>query len=159
ERDAQKAALTDTRNAQPALGIAALAIGELLRSCNVQPDMAAGHSYGELAALCYAGALSERDLVRLSEERGECILAAAGEDPGTMAAVGSSADAIAPLLEGIEDVVIANYNAPDQSVISGPTHGVKEAVTRLQAAGLTARAIPVACAFHSPVVADASRRF
>src|SRR5207245_2683107 len=59
ERAAQAAALTDTRVAQPALGIADLAVASLLASFGVVPDMAAGHSYGELAALCVAGAISE----------------------------------------------------------------------------------------------------
>jgi acyl transferase domain-containing protein/NAD(P)H-dependent flavin oxidoreductase YrpB (nitropropane dioxygenase family)/NADP-dependent 3-hydroxy acid dehydrogenase YdfG len=154
-RAAQAAALTDTRVAQPSLGIAEMALGELLRWLGVKPDMLAGHSYGELAALAHAGAIREADLLGLSEARGEHILAAAGDDPGTMAAVSAPPDAVAPHLAGLDRVVIANHNAPDQTVISGPTAGVREAVARLEAAGVAARPIPVACAFHSPLVAGA----
>ncbi len=154
-RAAQAAALTDTRVAQPALGIVELALADLLRSLGVRPDMLAGHSYGELAALAHAGAIGEEDLLALSEARGQCILAAAGEDPGTMAAVSAAPGAIASHLEGLDRVVIANHNAPDQTVISGPTAGVHEATVRLDAAGITARPIPVACAFHSPLVTGA----
>src|SRR4029450_12359128 len=78
ERAAQAAALTDTRVAQPALGMAELAGAELTQSLAVVPAMGAGHSYGELAALCIAGALGEADLLALSEARGKHILAAAG---------------------------------------------------------------------------------
>ncbi|MCA9673711.1 MAG: acyltransferase domain-containing protein, partial [Myxococcales bacterium] len=65
DRAAQVAALTDTRVAQPALGIADLAVAELLQSLGIQPALAAGHSYGELAALCVAGALDEATLLTL----------------------------------------------------------------------------------------------
>ncbi len=158
-RAAQNAALTDTRVAQPALGIASLSLGALLRSLGLRPDMVAGHSYGELAALCFAGAVDEADLLALSEIRAECILAATGADPGTMAAVTASPAAVAPVIEGLHQVVIANHNAPDQTVISGPTTGVQEALASLEAEGLSARLIPVACAFHSPLVARAPALF
>ncbi|MEJ7728143.1 MAG: beta-ketoacyl synthase N-terminal-like domain-containing protein, partial [Polyangiaceae bacterium] len=76
-RAAQVAALTDTRAAQPALGMVSLALAELLGSLGVRADVVAGHSYGELAALCFAGALEERELFELSAARGRCILEAA----------------------------------------------------------------------------------
>ena len=56
-------------------------------------------------------------------------------------------------------VVAANHNAPAQTAISGPTEAVRAATAALSAAGLTARPIPVACAFHSPVVAAGSESF
>ncbi|MGW4563783.1 SDR family NAD(P)-dependent oxidoreductase, partial [Streptomyces sp. NPDC004561] len=56
-------------------------------------------------------------------------------------------------------VVLANLNSPEQTVISGPTADVGTAVRLLRAAGLGARRIPVACAFHSPLVAAAGERF
>ena len=77
ERTAQTEALTDTRVAQPALGIVDLAAAELLAALGVRPDLVAGHSYGELAALAVAGAIGEADLLALSQARGEAILAAA----------------------------------------------------------------------------------
>ncbi|WP_416974752.1 SDR family oxidoreductase [Streptomyces sp. 4F14] len=158
-RDRQTAALTDTRVAQPALGIAGLAAYAFLTAAGVHPDMAAGHSYGELVALSAAGVISPETLLELSAERASAILAAAGDDPGTMAAVPADAASVAQLLGENGEVVLANLNSPDQTVISGPTDAVAEAVRVLRAAGLTARRIPVACAFHSPVVADAGPRF
>jgi len=157
EQKAQAAALTDTRVAQPALGIADLAVAELLGACGVAPDMLAGHSYGELAALAIAGSIGEADLLALSAERGEAILEAAAEaggDPGTMAAVSASAEQIAPHLAST-GVVIANHNSPKQSVISGGTDAVAAVLDNLASAKIAAKRIPVACAFHSTIVAGA----
>ncbi|MEO3747648.1 SDR family oxidoreductase [Plantactinospora sp. B5E13] len=161
-RRQQEERVRDTRIAQPVLGIGGLAVAHLLRRVGVRPDLAGGHSYGELVALCVAGALDPADLLPLSTERAEAILAAAGDDPGTMAAVSAAAADVGRLLTeaGLADeVVLANQNAPSQVVISGPTPAVETAVTALRTAGLAARRIPVACAFHSPVVAGATERF
>ncbi|MGW0968105.1 SDR family NAD(P)-dependent oxidoreductase [Streptomyces sp. NPDC002516] len=165
-RDRQRAALTDTRAAQPALGIAGLAAHALLTTAGVRPDMAAGHSYGELVALSAAGALSPETLLALSSERAAAILAAAGADrgadPGTMAAVSAGAAEVEGALRSVEApaaVVVANRNAPRQTVISGPADDVTETVRLLREAGYDARRIPVACAFHSPLVAGAGARF
>ncbi len=159
ERAEQNASLTDTRVAQPALGIAGLAIADLLGSCGVRPDVVGGHSYGELVALCVSGSISRDDLLKLSEARGECILQAAGKDPGAMAAVRATAAELARALETFTGVVVANQNAPDQFVISGPTSDVRAALDRLRELGISAHPLPVACAFHSPVVARAGDLF
>ncbi|MET8134327.1 SDR family NAD(P)-dependent oxidoreductase [Streptomyces sp. NPDC005251] len=165
-RDRQRAALTDTRAAQPALGITGLAAHALLTTAGVRPDMAAGHSYGELVALSAAGALSPETLLALSSERAAAILAAAGADrgadQGTMAAVTAGAAEVARALRAMEApaaVVVANRNAPRQTVISGSADDVTDAVRLLREAGYDARRIPVACAFHSPLVAGAGARF
>ncbi len=155
EAAAQKAAVTDTRVAQPTLGIAGLAMAELLATVGVTPDVAGGHSYGELVALCAAGAIAEADLAGLSEARAVSILDAAGDDPGAMAAVAGAAGEVRDLLDGGSGVVVANDNAPGQAVISGPTDAVEAALARLAEAGLKSKRLPVACAFHSPVVAGA----
>jgi acyl transferase domain-containing protein len=161
EEESQRAALTDTRAAQPALGVAGLAMAKLLLRHGVLPDMLAGHSYGELVALCVGGAIPEEALLGLSELRGRRILEATADarDPGTMAAVAASPAVVSEQLAGIAAVVIANENAPEQTVISGATDAVAAAVERLLAAGIAAQPIPVACAFHSPLVAAASGAF
>ncbi|MEV6051830.1 SDR family NAD(P)-dependent oxidoreductase [Streptomyces sp. NPDC052107] len=161
-RERRRAALTDTRAAQPALGITGLAAHAFLTSAGVQPDLAAGHSYGELVALAAAGALDPETLLELSAERAATILAAAGDDPGTMAAVGAGAETVVRTLRTTgapASVVVANINSPEQTVISGPTVDVETTVRLLRDAGLGARRIPVACAFHSPLVAAAGERF
>ncbi|MET7452187.1 SDR family oxidoreductase [Streptomyces sp. NPDC005574] len=162
-RERQSAALTDTRVAQPALGIAGLAAHALLTEAGVRPDMAAGHSYGELVALCAAGAIGPRDLLELSAERASAILAATGGgDPGAMAAVAAGAEDLAGALRAADapgSVVVANHNSPRQTVVSGPTEAVETTVRLLREAGMGARRIPVACAFHSPLVAGGADRF
>ncbi len=161
EAEAQRLALTDTRVAQPALGMAGLAMAELLGQCGVNAQFLAGHSYGELVALCVAGALPEAALLPLSQRRGERILEACAStsDTGSMAAVAADAAAVKTRLAGLDGVVVANENSPDQVVISGPTAGVAAAVERFLAAGIAAQAIPVACAFHSPLIQGACDAF
>lgn len=161
-RERQRIALTDTRAAQPALGITGLAAHALLTAAGIRPDMAAGHSYGELVALCAAGAIEPETLLELSGERAAAILAAAGDEPGTMAAVSAGAEDVADALRVTSapaSVVVANRNSPEQTVISGPTDDVTTAVRLLRGAGFGVRRVPVACAFHSPVVAGAGERF
>ncbi|SMC55623.1 Acyl transferase domain-containing protein [Lentzea albidocapillata] len=153
----QRAEITDTRNAQPTLGIAGLMVTALLDSVGVRPDLAGGHSYGELVALSAAGAFGAAELLELSAARAEAMLEAVGEDPGTMAAVTAPVAEVEALLPA--DVVVANHNAPEQVVISGPTEAVARAVEELRAAGLTVKDIPVAAAFHSPLMAGARDRF
>ncbi|MFG2989015.1 SDR family NAD(P)-dependent oxidoreductase [Streptomyces sp. NPDC048257] len=154
-RVTQRAAVTDTRVAQPALGLAGAAAHLLLGELGVRPDAVAGHSYGELTALWAAGAYDTQSLLRLSARRAEAIVAAAGADPGSMAAV-SAAPAEVREIAARTGCVVANHNAPRQCVISGPTQAVSAAVTALREAGLTAEPLPVACAFHSEVVAGAA---
>ncbi|MEU3302160.1 beta-ketoacyl synthase N-terminal-like domain-containing protein, partial [Streptomyces sp. NPDC006678] len=170
-RERLRAALTDTRAAQPALGMTGLAAHALLTRAGVVPDMAAGHSYGELVALCAAGAVEPDALLELSAERASAILASTGDDPGAMAAVSASAADVERILQaGPADdaaeaarlgdgLVVANRNTPRQTVISGRTAAVERAVGLLRDAGLGARRLPVACAFHSPLVAGAGERF
>ncbi|HVK25813.1 MAG TPA: SDR family NAD(P)-dependent oxidoreductase [Actinokineospora sp.] len=159
---AQADRLRDTRAAQPALGLAGLAVHHLLGRLGVSADLLAGHSYGELVALTAAGAMDAQTLLRLSTARADAILGAAGDDPGTMAAVSAGRAATTAVLDAAGltgTVVVANDNAPQQVVISGPTPAVDQALAALRDAGLSAQRIPVACAFHSPVVAGAGERF
>ncbi|MFK4263430.1 SDR family NAD(P)-dependent oxidoreductase [Streptomyces milbemycinicus] len=165
ERAAQRARITDTRVAQPTLGVVGLAAHSLLAAAGVRPDMAAGHSYGELVALSAAGALDPSALLELSAERASAILdaaQAAGPEPGTMAAVTATREDVERVLRhgGLAaQVVAANHNAPRQTAISGPRREVDTAVGLLRDAGYPVKRLQVACAFHSPLVATAGERF
>jgi malonyl CoA-acyl carrier protein transacylase len=86
---AQKAALTDTRVAQPAWAWRGWRWPKLLHAAWVDAEHARGHSYGELVALLRCRRAAEASLLELSELRGRRILesTAHAQDPGTMAAV------------------------------------------------------------------------
>ena len=152
----QVARLRSTEAAQPALGAASVGLLRLLESLEVEPDMVAGHSFGELVALHAAGVLTTARLAVLAHERGRLILASLGDDPGSMAAVSAGADEVARLIEGLEGVAAVNENGPRQTVIAGPSAAIEEALGRAKRSGLRASPLAVAGAFHTAKVAGAS---
>ncbi|HTQ67172.1 MAG TPA: SDR family NAD(P)-dependent oxidoreductase [Solirubrobacteraceae bacterium] len=149
--------LTDTHVAQAALGATELAYVRVLADLGVEPQLTAGHSYGEFAALAAAGAIDPEQLLRISEARGRFMKEAAAAEAGAMAAVDAPPDELTQLLEG-GGVVAANLNSPRQTVLSGPREHVEAALEWCRERGLSARLLPVACAFHSPHVAGAQQR-
>ncbi|MCL1853271.1 MAG: ACP S-malonyltransferase [Peptococcaceae bacterium] len=159
EKQAQRDKMMDTRNAQPLLGIVDLAVAELWRYFGVEPDMVAGHSYGELPALCFTGAFDAENLVMLSRARAEAILDAVGDDPGRMAAVLAKAEVLADLLDGEEAVWAVNYNGPRQTVVAGTTAGMAAFLKKAKEAGAACQELNVACAFHSPLLLEADKKF
>jgi trans-AT polyketide synthase/acyltransferase/oxidoreductase domain-containing protein len=131
-----------------------------LRETGRRPDAVAGHSVGEYNALLAAEALDFMGGLRLVRERAQLMASATG---GGMAAVlGIAPERIRALLDqgGLSDVDIANYNAPTQTVISGPAELVKRAATVLQQGG-AASVIPlrVSGPFHSRYMQPARERF
>ena len=155
----QMAEITATAVAQPALGAVEIALTRLLARLGVIPDMTAGHSYGEYTALAAAGVITEDALFELSERRGNAIEESTrGGDAGTMAAVLAEAGQVELALNGASNITIANYNSPKQTIIAGTRQDVAAAIEKLSAQKLAAKAIPVACAFHSPLMAPARER-
>jgi acyl transferase domain-containing protein/NADP-dependent 3-hydroxy acid dehydrogenase YdfG len=157
EQRARQAELTETDVAQPALGAIDLGYLALLRSLGVEPQTVAGHSYGEFVALAAAGSLDETGLLQLSEARGRFIREGAAGESGAMAAIDAPPDAIAALVE-TEDLTLANLNAPEQTVVAGSRAAIEAAIAWCAERDLRARALPVACAFHSRYVAPAQQR-
>jgi malonyl CoA-acyl carrier protein transacylase len=126
----------------------------------LKPDAFAGHSYGELVALAAAGRMSAHDLFALSRLRGQLMATQRSGDPGTMLAVfAAPSDIEAAIAREKLNVVVANRNAPKQTVLSGPTDHIERAAKLLSDAGLKATRLPVAAAFHSALVADAAVPF
>jgi acyl transferase domain-containing protein/acyl carrier protein len=159
---AQEQALRSTRVAQPAIGAVSLGALGVLDQFGVRPETTAGHSYGELLALCAAGCYDAPTLHTISRLRGR-LMAERGEadgDPGAMLAVHAPLEAIEGLIRGERlDLVVANKNAPSQSVLSGPTAEVERAAAAFAARQVRTTRLPVAAAFHSELVADAQRPF
>lgn len=155
------AALKETRVTQPAVFIHSIAKFRSL-PMDVRPDMVAGHSLGELSALVAAGVLSFPDALRLVSERALAMQDACELVPSTMAAVlRMDEDSIKDICASIKEEVVvpANFNSPDQIVISGSVKGVQIATQKLEEAGAL-RVIPlnVSGAFHSPLMEPARER-
>jgi len=148
--------LARTDVAQPAIGAASIGMCRLLTRLGLVPDMSAGHSYGEYVALWSAAVFSDETLIQLSARRGQVIREAAGRQPGSMAAISASAEVVANVLEECPDVVVANLNAPQQTVIAGPHRPLAAAIERLRQEGHRATPLQVSCAFHSPWIAAAA---
>ncbi|MBX9626107.1 MAG: acyltransferase domain-containing protein, partial [Gemmataceae bacterium] len=147
--------LQRTEVAQPAVGATDLGMARLLAAVGVEADMLAGHSYGEYAALAAAGALSDEALFKLSHRRGRAIKDAAADAAGGMIAADAAPDTITAALKGVAGVWVANHNSPTQTVLAGTDDGLKLAAEKLTAAGIRNQRIPVACGFHSPLIAGA----
>jgi acyl transferase domain-containing protein/NAD(P)H-dependent flavin oxidoreductase YrpB (nitropropane dioxygenase family)/NAD(P)-dependent dehydrogenase (short-subunit alcohol dehydrogenase family)/acyl carrier protein len=147
--------ITDTQNAQPVLGIIDYAIAEYLRFLEIEPDMVAGHSYGELPALCFAGAFDSEKLVEISRERANSILKAIQDDAGKMVAVSIPEDDLNTLLKDETEIWAVNFNSPTQTVLAGTTPGMAAFTEKLAGKNIAYLEINVACAFHSPLLAKA----
>ncbi|MBM3982609.1 MAG: acyltransferase domain-containing protein, partial [Planctomycetes bacterium] len=153
--------LRDTRTAQPALGAVSYGAWRVLgERFGLTADAFAGHSYGELVALAAAGRMTARDLFTLSRVRGQLMASQREGDPGAMLAAFAAPAEIEPHLAREKlRVVVANKNAPKQTVLSGPTGHIERAARLLSDAGVRATRLPVAAAFHSALVADAAVPF
>jgi [acyl-carrier-protein] S-malonyltransferase len=151
--------LTSTQNAQPALLAHGAAVWSVVRD-RLTPHVraAAGHSLGEFTAHHAAGALSLDDALRLVRRRGELMLESGRQRPGAMAAVlgleeGATVAACERASQEGGVVVPANYNAPDQLVISGEIAAVERAMALCKEAGAKrAIRLNVSGAFHSPLM-------
>ncbi|MGB9738388.1 MAG: [acyl-carrier-protein] S-malonyltransferase [Chloroflexus aggregans] len=162
--------LTATENAQPALLTTSIALLAALREVSgdrLEPPIAVtGHSLGEYSALVAGGSLDFVTALRLVRRRGE--LMAAAHEGGMAAVIGLDADVLEQICDEVSatlqehgvsqsTVVIANYNAPDQLVISGTSVAVEHASLLAKSRGAK-RVIPlkVSAAFHSPLMVDAA---
>jgi enediyne polyketide synthase len=124
---------------------------------------AVGHSLGELTALHWAGVMDDAELLELATERGK-VMSEASAGGGAMAGIMAGPDVVERLLgaEGSGEVVIAGYNGPAQTVISGPADAVERVSRAATDRALGTMRIRVSHAFHSPAVAPAAdglRRF
>ena len=158
-KERQEELLRATDVAQPAIGAVSLGALRLLESFGLVPDAAAGHSYGELTALCSAGRLDESTFHHLSRLRGR-LMASGNGDRGGMLAVPAPLAIVEQVLaeEGL-DLIVANRNAPSQAVLSGSSIEIDRAIGVFAFRKLVCKRLPVSAAFHSPLVADAAEPF
>ncbi len=125
-----------TEYTQPCMVSVCLAIVRELKKRGINPDITAGLSLGEYAAVAAAGGMNELDAIKLVRRRGILMQSTVPAGEGAMAAVlGLDAKKIEEILESFENVWIANYNCPGQIVITGLTNEVQQASLALKEAG------------------------
>lgn len=153
--------LSRTEFTQPALFIVnALSYLKKIQTAGSLPDFAAGHSLGEYNALLAAGVFDFETGLRLVQKRGALMSRASG---GGMAAVlGMTIARVKEVLRNndLSDIDIANLNAPQQVVISGPADRLQAAKNTFEQAGVRKFiALKVSGAFHSRYMAGARDEF
>ena len=152
--------LNQTAYTQAALVTTCLAITAQLNALGYKPDMTAGLSLGEYAAIAAAGGISYEDAIRTVRARGIYMEEAVPGGRGAMAAVlGMEAEAIEAVLKDVEGAYVANYNCPGQIVITGLKEAVDEACVRLKEAGAKrCMLLNVSGPFHSPYLEGAGEK-
>ena len=152
--------LKQTAVTQPAIFAHSIAALEVLKNRGLHPDLVAGHSVGELAALVAAGVMRVEDGFRVVSVRGHAMQVAGKIRPGTMAAVlGLDDDVMIRLCDDLSSsghVTTANFNCPGQVVLSGEENAIDEALEKANALGAKrAVLLPVGGAFHSALMQPA----
>lgn len=152
-----KEELSRTENTQPCVYCVDLAAAEALKASGIVPDVAAGFSLGEVAALTFCGVLTPEEGFRLVCKRASFMDAAAERTNGGMAAVLKLPD------ERVEELCAAhpgtypvNYNCPGQVSVAGEKAALEGLCKAVQEAG--GRAVPLAVSggFHSPMMDSAA---
>ncbi|MFJ8746956.1 type I polyketide synthase, partial [Embleya sp. NPDC127516] len=133
---------------QPVLWAVMVSLAELWRSFGVEPAAVVGHSQGEIAAACVAGALSLPDGAKIVALRSRAILALAGS--GGMASVSLPPAGVAQLLAPFDGrVSVAAVNGPASVTVAGESAALDELLAECDAQGVWARRVPVDYASHS----------
>ena len=136
---------------QPVLWAVMVSLAGLWRSHGLRPAAVVGHSQGEIAAACVAGALSLKDAAKIVAVRSRALLELSGT--GAMASVSLPADAVRERVAAVEGVHVAVVNGPGSTVIAGDPGAVRSLVGEYGDAGVRARMIAVDYASHTPHMA------
>jgi [acyl-carrier-protein] S-malonyltransferase len=158
--------LRETQYSQPAIFTTNVAIFAALALPRQAIVVSAGHSFAEFCSLYAAGAIEFEEALRIVNERGIAMQAAAELAPGGMSAVlGLDADVIRRVVDEVRKrtgkrVQLANFNSPTQIVISGDLSAVQAAGDEMMAAGAK-RVVPlnVSGAWHSALMEPAVEQF
>jgi len=156
--DGPEPELTKTENAQPGIFLVSWVAFQLLKESvlALKFDATAGLSLGEFTALTAAGAMSFEDGLRVVRQRGRFMQEACDVTRGGMAAVIGLDEGPTREVCAEAGVVLANLNCPGQLVISGEADKIAKAVELAKTKGAKrAIALPVAGAYHSPLMASA----
>lgn len=154
--------LKQTNNTQPAILAVSIIAYELLKNkTGVKAEYLAGHSLGEYSALYAAGVLSLEDVIKVVQKRAD--LMSQSQTGGMTAILGLDDEKLQDVIDKASNsgvVSVANYNTPDQTVITGESLAIG-AANALAAEYGAKRVIPLAVsgAFHSPLMKPASESF
>lgn len=163
EGDMEK--LTMTKNTQPAILTMGVAMFRIyMQEIGIEPSYLAGHSLGEITALSCAGAIPFQDAVKMVHNRGKFMQETTEFGIGSMAAISGLSwkeieDECKIKRESGKLVVISNYNALNQVVISGYKDAVEEVASNLHEKGGRITPLDVSAPFHSPLMKLASEKF
>ncbi len=149
-REGDEEALRRVDVVQPVLFAVMVSLAELWRSLGVRAAAVVGHSQGEIAAACVAGALSLSDAARVVALRSRAIVRLAGKG-GMVSVLAPEAQVVGRLTAGLQVAVV---NGPEQVVVSGSPDELDAFMAVCEADGVQVRRIAVDYASHSPQVED-----
>jgi myxalamid-type polyketide synthase MxaE and MxaD len=155
--DPRESRLADTEVAQPSIFAVQMGLVALYRSWGIVPEAVVGHSAGEVAAACVAGALSLADAVQVVYHRSRLMQRTTGH--GRMAAVGLSTTDAQRAIAGLESrLAVASINGPASTVISGDAEALAQVLDRLKQQNVFCKDLGVNYAFHThqmePILAE-----
>ena len=157
--------LIKTTNTQPALiTISYIMYKIFIEELEVIPSFLAGHSLGELTALCCSGAIKFEDALILSNYRAAFMSECAERFLGRMCAVFTDNiqqinNYISIITSKHDPLVISNYNSFNQIVVSGSVKNINKFIDITNKNGIKTVLLKTSGAFHSPFMAEASKKF
>nr|AXL05508.1 beta-ketoacyl synthase [uncultured bacterium] len=143
---------------QPASFAMMVGLAAVWRSCGLRPDAVIGHSQGEIAAACVAGALSLEDAVRVVALRSQAIATDLAGRGGMASVALSEDDATALLSPWADRVQVAAVNSPTSVVVAGEALALAEALDALEGRGVRVRRVAVDYGSHTDQVEDIQDR-
>ncbi len=147
--------LTQTENTQPTLFLTDLACARALADAGIKCDVAAGFSLGEIAAIAFAGVMSDADAFRLVALRGRTMQACGTKHPGGMAAVLKATEkTVEEVCSRFEHIWPVNYNCPGQIACAGSADEIDAFCDAVKATGARAVKLAVSGAFHTPYMQE-----
>ena len=150
--------LNQTKHTQPAIFIYSIILDFFLKDNGYRPIAFSGHSLGEYSALVSANIVSFDDALYIIKKRASKMQNIGKEKPGKMAAIINNS--VPEILEAIKkyknEIVIANYNTPLQTIVSGDKKCIEDLIANAKKNNIR-KIIPlkVSGAFHSPLMKSA----
>jgi [acyl-carrier-protein] S-malonyltransferase len=153
-----------TAKAQPAILVLSYSAFQiLLKETEIKPFLLAGHSLGEISALCCSGAIKFPDAVKIVKKRGELMQQAVSAGNGSMLALnGLTLDEVQELCNSDasgKKAVVSNINSANQIVISGLKENIEAAGNLAKQKGAIVIPLNVSAPFHSPMMESVSSGF